>query len=249
MREFDVEQLLLNPRIRNCEFEGNMYFGVVDVLAVLRDTDFKTAQNSYHVIKNRMRKNGLEIPTLRQLKAKALDGKSYLTDFATQSGINVLVENLKPTIQKEYFRINIRQDDEQHHFHPQIKAFFELNGWLVEHHFRLAFGSQIDIIATMKAEIVKGIFIVECKPRLGRRNLYAAIGQVLCYRAEYGERAIPVIATYTSQINDYVEACCKSLGIRLLAIDMLEYTTIQYDEAVGFDLVTEMPLLPKKTRQ
>jgi hypothetical protein len=185
---------------------------------------------------------------LRQVRAKCADGKAYLTAFAAQTGIAFLVDYLRPNLQKENYRTNVRQDDERVNFHPQIVAFFEAHDWRVDHHVKLAFGSQVDILATSKDKIIRGIFIIECKPHLSRQNFYTAVGQTLCYCAEYGEASIPVIATYSSQIHDYVEACCQSLGIRLLAVDRLENTIVVYDRTVGYDLVTEKPLLPKKTK-
>jgi hypothetical protein len=196
-----------------------------------------------------MTKNEVAIPTLIQVKAKSVNGKCYITDFAAQTGIAFMVEFLKHNLQNENYRTKVRQDDERINFHPQVIAFFEEQGWGTSHHVKLALGSQIDILATLRDGVVHGIFIIECKPQIRRRNFHAAVGQILCYWVEYGERAIPVIATYSSQIDDYVETCCHSLGIRLLAVDMLKYTTIRYDKILGYDLVTEKPLLPKKTKQ
>lgn len=246
---FDVEQLAHKPHIRSCEIQGVNYFSLIDVLADLRETDYKTAQNFYHVLKYRMTKNEVTIPTLMQVKAKGADGKSYFTDFAAQTGIAFVVDYLKHNLRNENYRTKVRLDDELVNFHPQVIAFFEEHGWSVSHHVKLAFGSQIDILATLRDEVFRGIFIVECKPRLPCRRFYTAAGQILCYWVEYGKGAVPVIATYSSQIDDYVEACCHSLGIRLLAVDMLKHTTILHDEAVGYDLVTEKPLLPKKKKE
>jgi hypothetical protein len=245
MTEFNLNHLSRNPRIRSCEIQGVKYFSIIDFLAELRETDYHTAQTYYHVVKYRMRKNGVVIPKLKQIKSRAVDKKLRFSDFTTQIGISTLVNYLTPNLQKEEYRLNVRQDDEVVNFHPQIIAFFESQGWQVAHHVKLAFGSQIDIVATISQGIMKGIFIVECKPRLPRNKFYAAAGQVLCYWAEYGKASVPVIATHSSQIEDYIEICCQSLGIRLLAVDLLEDTTIYYDVTIGYDLVTEKPLLMK----
>ena len=249
MTDFTMEEAMKNPSIRRYELQGEYYFNVIDILAELRHTDYKTAQNFYHVLKNRIIKNGVEIPSLKRMKAKSLDGKSYFTDFVGPSGFIFIVDYIRPNLQKENYRVSIRQDDEIRNFHPEIIAFFEKQGWQVDHHVRLAFGSQIDMLAVAANELlIQGMFIIECKPRLPRQNFYTAVGQILCYWAEFGQAVVPVIATLSSQINDYVETCCRALGIRLLAVDLLEHTTIVQNHE-GYDLVTEKPLLPRKTKK
>jgi hypothetical protein len=249
MLEFNFQQLSLNPCIRTCEIQGITYFSVIDVLAEIRETNFKAAQNYYHVLKKRMKKNGIIVPDLKRVRAKTANNKLYFTEFTTQLGISTLIEYLRPNLHREQYRIKLRQDDERVNFHPRVITFFEAQGWRVDHHLKLPLGSQIDVLASLEDETVTGVFIVECKPHLPRRHFYSAVGQILCYWAEYGKAAIPVIATYSSEIDDYIEACCQALGIRLIAVDLLQNTIIHHGKNGGYDLVTEKPLLPKKTKK
>jgi hypothetical protein len=249
MPSLTLEEALQNPNIRHYELQEEYYFSVIDILAELRNTDYKTAQNFYHVLKNRMAKNKIKIPTLKQIKARGFDGKFRLTDFVKSSGLHFLSDYIRPNFQKYAYRTLIRKDDEVLNFHPQIIAFFEDHGWQVNHHTKLNSGSEIDILAAITDKTLpQGVFIIECKPRLPRQNFYKAVGQTLCYCAEYGQDAIPVIATMSCEINDYIEHCCHALGINLLSLDLLNNTTIIQNHE-SYNLVTEKPLLPQKTKR
>jgi|SRR5579859_6827383 len=243
-----LPDLQSNPRIRSCEIDGENYFNMIDVIAEIRGQSYQSAQTYYHVLKTRLKRNNVlgDIIKVTAVKVPARDGKSHFTDFATLESIDSLIKYLEPNLKKAHYRINVRHDDEEINFHPQIVAFFEANGWHSEHHYQLILGGEIDIIATSNDPAKPGMFIVECKPRLSRSQFYTALGQLLCYRAELAPDAIPVIATYASQINPYAGACCRSLGVKLIAGNCLENVVIQSDGAGGYDLVTEKPLLPKK---
>jgi len=243
MKQFVLDQVLENPAIRRCELQGTKYFSLIDVVTVIRQTDFKNAQNYYHVFKKRLQKNGVTIPSLIQIKAESANAKFYLTDFAPRDGISSIIEYLTPNLNKRNNRIRIRQDDEVSNFHPVITSFFDSFGWHTEHHITLPSGSQIDVVATNDQTTI----LVECKPHLSRGNFFTAVGQVMCYRTEFDNNAIPVIATSTSQIQDYFYECCQSLGIRLIALDMLEHTRLECDVCGNYDLVSEKPRLPKRT--
>lgn len=55
------------------------YFSVVDVVAVLTDSDYQTARKYWKVLKSRLKKEGSEVVTnCYQLKLKAPDGKMRL---------------------------------------------------------------------------------------------------------------------------------------------------------------------------
>jgi HSP20 family molecular chaperone IbpA len=61
------------------EKSGVWYFSIVDVIAEM--TDSASPTNYWKVLKNRLRKSGDQLVTeCNQLKMKATDGKSYLTD-------------------------------------------------------------------------------------------------------------------------------------------------------------------------
>ena len=68
--------------IRSVEHEGEMYFSVVDIIAVL--TDSPKPRDYWSVLKKREP----QLPTIcRQLKLPSKDGKRYVTDCANTEGV------------------------------------------------------------------------------------------------------------------------------------------------------------------
>ena len=73
------------------ETNQKWYFSVVDVVALT--TSSSNPQNYWKVLKNRLKKEGNQLVTLcNQLKMKARDGKSYLTDAADQETLTELIK-------------------------------------------------------------------------------------------------------------------------------------------------------------
>jgi hypothetical protein len=201
--------------IRTVYRNGELYYSVVDFIGIFFNLDYQRARNYYNVLKNKWRRNGVNIAAIIQEKGLSADGKYYFTDFATLPTIGIIKKHLNSNIENRKRRIHYREDDEVIYFHPQIISLLERDGWQTIHHFTLPSGSIIDVIAS-KNEQTR---IIECKPKLSRQNLYEAIGQVLCYKSEAnlaGSQA--TIATYTDQLTEYVHSCCGALGIELLEV-------------------------------
>jgi hypothetical protein len=215
---FELIDLEFNPQIRKWQ-EGNLlYFSVIDTLAELRGTDFRKAQNYYHVLMRRLTLNGEHIPDIKRIKAKSSDGKMYLTDFTTLKGVEKLQELVARNIRNKTLREKVRQDDEVVNFHPIVIAQLEKMGWCIKHHVRLSSGKIIDIIA-YQSKNLENRLVIECKPDLNGDQLFRTIGQVLCYWGEYDTEASAGIATYSKNIPDYARQSCHRLGIHLIEIE------------------------------
>jgi len=75
------------------------WFSVVDICAVLTDSDYQTARKYWKVLKGRLTKEGNEsVTNCYQLKMQSADGKFYLTDVADTEQVLRLVQSV-PIIQ------------------------------------------------------------------------------------------------------------------------------------------------------
>ena len=79
------------------------YFSVVDVIAVL--TDSENPRNYWKVLKNRLKKEGNQsVTNCNQLKLMAADGKFYKTDVADQEQLFRLIQSI-PSPKAEPFKM------------------------------------------------------------------------------------------------------------------------------------------------
>lgn len=83
------------------------YFSVVDVIAVL--TDSQNPNNYWKVLKNRLKKEGSELVTIcNQLKMPSSDGKMYKTDCMTTEQLFRLIQSV-PSPKAEPFKLWMAQ--------------------------------------------------------------------------------------------------------------------------------------------
>lgn len=95
-----------NVRVVWDENQEKYYFSVVDVVAVLTDSDYQTARNYWKVLKNRLSKEGANesVTNCNQLKMKAADGKYYKTDVADTEELLRIIQSI-PSPKAEPFKL------------------------------------------------------------------------------------------------------------------------------------------------
>ena len=87
------------------EDEQDWYFSVVDVVAVLNESDYQTARKYWSVLKVRLKEEGFEPATnCSQLKMVAEDGKNRLTDVAKAESILRIIQSI-PSKKAEPFKM------------------------------------------------------------------------------------------------------------------------------------------------
>ena len=81
------------------------WISIIDVIAILTDSDYQTARNYWKWLKTKLTEEGSEmVRNTNQLKLPAADGKKYLTDVADTEQILRLIQSI-PSKKAEPFKI------------------------------------------------------------------------------------------------------------------------------------------------
>ena len=106
-RKGEIMNLFENKRIRSCwdEMSKKYWFSVIDVCAVLTDSDYKSARNYWKWLKNKLnRQSNQPVSVTNQLKMEALDGKLRFTDVMDAEGVLELIKAC-PSPKAEAFKV------------------------------------------------------------------------------------------------------------------------------------------------
>ena len=94
-----------NIRVEWNEEKEEWYFSVVDIVAVLTESDYQKARNYWKWLKNRLKEEGSQLVSeTNQLKMKSNDGKFYNTDVMNTEEILRLVQSI-PSKKAEPFKL------------------------------------------------------------------------------------------------------------------------------------------------
>ncbi len=102
-------KLFNEQRVRTAwdDEEEKWYFSVVDVVAIL--TDSENPRKYWSVLKTRLKKEGSQLATnCSQLKMRSADGKMYLTDVVDTEQLFRLVQSV-PSPKAEPFKLWIAE--------------------------------------------------------------------------------------------------------------------------------------------
>jgi len=92
-----------DKQIRRILLENEWHFAVVDVVAILTDSD-KPRDYWYRLKKRELESSGLQLSTIcRQLEIESTDGKKYLTEIANTEGVFRIIQSI-PSPKAEPFK-------------------------------------------------------------------------------------------------------------------------------------------------